>query len=127
MLALDESFHRQNPAPRVAVCLNLNFLFESQDGRYALEATANAVSNYDRIALKCHCNPVWRSVIPNYPQWQIPQRSLLPPMIKSAIGGQRCPNLSQTIQTNQINFLARIPTFVTRSGDSIGMKNIIQV
>ena len=30
------------------------------------------------------------------------------------IGGQRCPNLIQTMQTMQTNFQAKIPTFETR-------------
>ena len=33
---------------------------------------------------------------------------------RANIGGQRCPNLSQTIQTTQTNFRAKIPTFETR-------------
>ena len=40
------------------------------------------------------------------------------------IGGQRCPNLSQTIQTIQTNVRVQIPTFVTRLGDSIGIKKL---
>ena len=41
------------------------------------------------------------------------------------IGEQRCPNLSQTIQTNQTNFWAKIPTSENHAGNSIGIKRII--
>ena len=41
------------------------------------------------------------------------------------IGGQRCTNLSQTVQTIQTNFWAKIPIFGTREGDLIGIKSII--
>ena len=43
----------------------------------------------------------------------------------SYIGGQSCPNLSQTIQTIQTKFWVKISTFKTHSGNSIGIKSII--
>ena len=41
------------------------------------------------------------------------------------IWGQKCPNLSQTMQTMETNFWAKIPTFDTRSGDPIRIKSIL--